>query len=80
MSRDWAPENGSHTPHSVPNRSGTLSRFLAEADDRLAWFETQLALLASTSPDYESEKRAIHAASAELRALVRHATERARKS
>ena len=80
MSRDWAPENGSHAPYSVPNRSGTLSRFLAQAEDRLAWFETQLALLPSTSPDYESEKRAIQAASAELGALIRHATEKARKS
>ena len=79
MARDLAPENGSHTVHSVHNCSSPLSRFLAEAEDGLAWFETQLALLPSTSLDYESEKRAIQAASAELRTLIRHTTEAAGK-
>jgi hypothetical protein len=49
MSRGWAPENDSHTPQSVRNLSSPLSRFLTEANNRMAWVEHELDLLSPTT-------------------------------
>jgi hypothetical protein len=57
-----------------PIPSNQLARFTMDAESRLDWFKSELALLSPASPDYESEKRAIQAASEELRKLIRHVT------
>jgi hypothetical protein len=62
-------------PISAVRAISNLPGFRIEAERRLNWFERELALLSPTNPDYESEKRAIQAASQELRELIRQVTE-----
>jgi hypothetical protein len=48
-----------------------IDRFRNEVESRLYWFKCELASLSPVSPDYETEKLAIQAASEELRRLIR---------
>jgi hypothetical protein len=60
---------------AVRGAGSDVEGFRTTAENRLDWFERELSRLSPTSPDYESEKRAIQGACQELCELIRQVGE-----